>query len=323
MEGWVVGAIVLLLVSVAILFALVFTFADKRGRRGIRGRAGTNGILGVDGRAGPTGTSGPTGADGVNMNMPKSLFAFADPGSTAMFMVPTTSNGFGLVRLYGGGGGGAGAVQDRSSIELAGGGGGGAYVEADIFAPPGSLLLVTVGAGGTGGSVFEITTVPSTGPAGLGAGFDGGDSAISGLVSPFPSLTAGGGFGAPGTSTGFDNGSGPFVSRLGSLGGTGGIPDPQLGVNGDPFVGLFGQMGGGGATQDFVAGEGGSCPKGGQGGIRGLFSSYSDFPAAPPDDPAAGGPGTSPGGGGGGGARTSLTGAKGGDGAPGLVLIYI
>jgi hypothetical protein len=253
------------------------------------------------------------------------LYTFSQGGSTTGFIVPLSSQGVGTAVLYGAGGGGAGTVSNdpvNGFCQYGGSGGGGAYVTATIIATPGSSLTVSVGKGGLGGTGATGATFP----AGAGAGQNATDSSISGLVSPFATLTAGGGRGGPGLETEFDGSTGIAfgIYSIQSLGGTGGIASPGIGSNGSSYLGINGQSGRASWFTTVHAALGGGSPMGGQGGYGGVHDmSYTQF-----FNPN-GRPGTIPGGAGGGGNDQITTDgsnyifANGGNGADGLVLIYI
>jgi hypothetical protein len=303
---WLVSTVALILSIVAIVFAMT---NNSRGPRGRRGAGSTT--------TGPTGSlvTGPTGDGGSSSSL--QLYVFSEAGTTTPFQVPLTSSGEGFVVLYGGGGGAAGAViSDSVSEQIGGGGGGGAWLKAGITALPGSFLSITVGMGGTGG---QGVTGAGDLPAGSGAGSDATQSSISGLVTPFVILLAGGGFGAPGLDV---HVGGTSLSEVYSRGGTGGIPIPAIGPNGSSYTANFGQAGmSGNLWFDGVGGIGGGCPNGGAGGVPGNYANEAT------QDDALGGVGTTPGGGGGGGSvydgATDTLPRDGGNGANGLVLLYI
>jgi hypothetical protein len=180
-------------------------------------------------------------------------------------------------------------------------------------------LTVIVGKGGLGGTGATGATFP----AGAGAGQDATSSSISGLISPFTTLTAGGGRGGAGLQTAFD-GSGNIYA-IQSFGGTGGIANPGIGPNGSSYVGLPGQDGPAcWFFAPYAAPVGGGSPLGGQGGYGGAFDFYYMQLFNP-----SGRQGTYPAGGGGGsGEQITTDGSNyvfgnGGNGADGLVRIFI
>jgi hypothetical protein len=251
-------------------------------------------------------------------NLPQ-MYVFAQPGTTS-FVVPSTSTGVGRAVLYGGGGAGAGSAGNQygSLQQYGGGGGGGATIKANIFATPGSTLTITIGMGGTGGTGILGVTDQSI-PAGSCAGSSGTASIVDGLLSPFSTLIAGGGWGSPGLGeTAID---GPFNGQNNCIGGTGGVTSPTIASNSMDFVAMYGQYGiNGGDTNNNTSGAGGGCPNGGYGG---QFATNGDSNNTAT---SYGHPGIAPGGGGGG-AGASQGGSNlvavftGGNGANGLVIL--
>jgi hypothetical protein len=225
--------------------------------------------------------------------------------------------------LYGGGGGGAGSAANYSQTlaQYGGGGGGGASIEANIFATPGSTLTITIGMGGTGGTgIFGATGQNIA--AGSCSASSGTASIVDGLLSPFSTLIAGGGWGSPGLGETAPDTGAYFPNN--SIGGTGGITSPTIVFNSLDFAAMNGQYGINGGDQfNQVSGPGGGCPNGGYGGAASKTGDLNNTSVSYGD------PGLSPGGGGSGGGCTldientgDFTSAfPGGNGANGLVIL--
>jgi hypothetical protein len=238
------------------------------------------------------------------------LYAFTVPG-TYSFVVPGSSGKSGSwvkgsAKLVGAGGGGAGAFYDGTHAQAGGGGGGGAELESQIWAAAGATLTVVVGSGGLAGT--GIGTLAT----GLNAGTSGSASILSGLVEPFATLTAGGGFGAGGLRT--------SDYTVPPLPATGGVPIPgafSAETGGYSYAPFDGQNGGIPGVEDGDGGAGGAAPNAGAGGYGGRYQSSGVVLNA------NGGPGLAPGGGGGGGSINNTTAARlGGAGAAGAVYLW-
>lgn len=194
------------------------------------------------------------------------------------------------VRMVGGGGGGGGVAGVVGTAQGAGGGGGGGYSESVINASDlRATETVVVGGGGGGGS--------SSGDDGN----DGGASAFATTGAPSFQMSANGGLGAGGLT--------------GSGGGTDG-GSGAIGSTGDIVIG--GSDGAAGITvtasgsEQAMSGAGGSSMLGGGGG--GNWGGNTGI--------QAGRAGNQYGGGGGGGLSCfNATGAAGGDGYAGVVIV--
>jgi hypothetical protein len=204
----------------------------------------------------------------------------------------TTSGSFtvpdGVTTLYvsgcgGGGGGGGSQTSINATVAGSGGGSGGGFIEKFAMnVTPGQVINAIVGAGGSGGA------------AGGGTGFAGGTSSF-GVVS-----LQGGYPGQVGSS-----------SQTSASGGAPGLGGSAGSGGGHGSWGGDSQAGEGGGA---YGGSGGHSPFGAAGGqVRGNINPIAGLSAA----------GYGAGGGGAGGANVNgaHTGAKGGDGAPGLLII--
>ena len=189
-----------------------------------------------------------------------------------------------------GGGGGGSSGGGTSSAGGAGGAGGGAgepVLKTPISVTPGHTLSITIGAAGVGGAAPASDTVGNNGTA-------GGNTVLEDSTSSTTLLTLTGGSGGDG-------------------GGGAGAANGAAPSSGYP---------GGGAGRDSIysanGGTGGSGPFGGGGGLgRGAAGTSSGFPGN-------NGYGYGAGGGGGGGtyaASAATSGAAGGNGAPGFLVI--
>ena len=192
------------------------------------------------------------------------------------------------VQAWGGGGAGGGVVGGALFTAKAGGGGaGGSFTKVtNVAVTPGATITVTVGAGGTGASQVAGTT--------------GGTSTFG---SAIPVSAVGGGGGQIGT-----NGTGAAVTTgITFNGGSGGN---AVSANSGAGGGGAGSTGAGGNASGTTAGTAG--PGGGSAGAAGLTSSGDGITAT----------GIAGGGSGGKSASTiSGTARKGGNGAPGQVLV--
>lgn len=184
------------------------------------------------------------------------------------------------------GGAGGGGSQTTSNVTVAGSGGGssGGFVQRfKLTVTPGQVIPYTIGAAGTGGS------------AGGGIGGDGGNTTFGSSIT-----LLGGKGGAVGQSS--------SDSASGGIGGMGG-PTGSGGGYGS-WGGDSQNINGGGA----YGGKGGDCPFGSAGGqVRGNVNPIAGMDAV----------GYGAGGGGAGGANVNgaHAGAKGGNGAPGVLFI--
>lgn len=183
-----------------------------------------------------------------------------------------------------GGGGGGGGSQTSINATVAGSGGGssgGFVIKAAITVTPGTVLPVTIGQGGLGGS------------AGGGAGNNGGATVLG--STSLVNLVGGGGGAVGQSNTTSASGGAPGSVSGSAPGGWGG--DSQAGEGGGAYGGM-----------------GGACPFGSAGApVRGNSSPIAGQNAV----------GYGAGGGGAGGANVNgaHTGAKGGDGANGILVI--
>lgn len=229
--------------------------------------------------------------DGTNLNAVPAQRGLARYTANGSFTVPP-----GVTQIWisgcGGGGGGGGNPNILANSVRSGGGGGGAgkaAVRQPFSVTPGTVYAITVGAGGAGGT----PSVPG--------GVSGGSTSIGAL------LTLSGG-------TGGGTGTQAATSAASTAGGTPGPGFPSGGVGQD--ASYPGASAGGGM--------GGSGPYGG-GGTPGRGSDASAAATAM----IAGSPadGFGAGGGGAGGVYSMVvspaggTGATGGFGVPGLVII--
>ena len=151
------------------------------GPPGAAGAAGPQGVTGDVGPAGPTGSTGPIGPPGPGGF--QGMFAAAE---STTFTVPEGVRHI-MVEIWGGGagGGGGGPAPENSGGGGGGAGGFGGYTRGVIDVTPGTVLTLTVGAGGAAGNVGE-------------AGGQGGVSVVSDGASDLI-LAGGGQGGAAGT----------------------------------------------------------------------------------------------------------------------------
>lgn len=182
------------------------------------------------------------------------------------------------VRAVGGGGGGAGATAAASASCAGGGGSSGSYSEGVFDVTATSSVSVTIGAAGTAGAAAN------------GTGGTGGATSFGAL------LTAPGGLGGSGMSSG--------TAAAFALGGA----LPAAGTGGSIMApGVGGHCSERASATVFIAGNGANGPFGG--GQRGSTNAGS------------GGAGAAPGAGGSGAASSSATGFAGGAGAAGIVIV--
>lgn len=212
---------------------------------------------------------------------PRTMTSYSVAGSYS-FIVPA-----GIYKVYGicvgGGGGGAGmGVLSNGTAAPGGGGGAGGYSEGWIDVVPAQAIPITVGAGGAGGAASAGTS----GSYGVN-GSSGGTSSIGSFLS----------------ATGADGG-GAAAANGGGGGGAGG-----RGVGGQ-LVGYGGSgTDGGGPRTPTIGGSGGSSRFGGGGRAGTTFGGAQNGLAQ---------------GSGGGAVYSSFQSqalGKGGDGAPGSVII--
>lgn len=242
---------------------------------------------------------------------------------------------------------GAGSGARRAAGVIAGGGGGAGgagWTTIEIpFADVGATETVTIGAAGTGGAAVLVDD--TNGNAGTLAGL----TSFGPWVKASTSGAGGGGTNAAGGTAG----TGSTSLTNGNSGGAGSV-GAAAGATGGGSGSLYAPGGGGGggisaANVEQAGGPGGSCPwasadsagtarLGGLGGAIGAPGTQSTFvPGASSIIPTggSGGGGASAtaaagaganslagaGAGGGGGSRNGFASGKGGDGAPGLVIV--
>lgn len=249
---------------------------------------------------------------------------YGHPVST-MFMASNTwtvpLTGMYTVFALGGGGGGSGGGSALSTggvtTQVGGGGGGqGQMVQSMQQLTAGTVLTITVGAGGTGGNGGAVN-----GNAGA-SGTDGGNSSAVGTGI---NLTAtGGGTGAHGganstTSAGGGSyGSGTttlFTPTTNGMPGTGGQAFSSSGIGGGVAIGVPGWAGGGGAPA--------SSTLGGTGGTINGNSVATNTATVNGGNGTAQAANSGLGGGGGGGGAPTGTGGNGGNGGSGFVMIML
>ena len=201
---------------------------------------------------------------------------------TSAFTVPAGVTSL-SVETWGGGGGGK-----NTAAAAQAGGGGGAYAGSTLTVTPGSVITLTVGAGGVAGSSGGFSSFGSTPDV---KAFGGG--------SGTGNVGAAGGSGASSTGT---------IKFSGGSGGNGG-------------TGLAGSQGGGGgggsATATAPGGDGGNF-SGDNGGAIGTGQGSGGVGGNGVIAPTIGGPGLAPGGGGGGNGKS---GSSPGAGATGQVIV--
>lgn len=199
----------------------------------------------------------------------------------------------GVTRVWlsgcGGGGGGGGAGGANANNQGGGGGGGGAgkpIIRQPYTVVPGATLSITIGGAGSGGNGSSAGNTASDGTA-------GGNTVITGMVGGTVTLNGGGGGGgASSSSSGGNGGLSPTVGfPIGVQGEEGNLEGIPTGNGGDGGGGPFGSAGFGAASTYAVPSPG--------------YDAY----------------GFGCGGGGAGGVYGTGTGAKGGAGAPGIVIL--
>jgi len=230
----------------------------------------------------------------------------------------TTATSFDYAVQYlvvaGGGGGGAG----QGGVGAAGGGGAGGLRTASGFSvSPGSVVTVTVGAGGansTAGNNSVFSTITSTG-GGRGGGASGaattGGSGGGGRGNSGAGAAGTAGQGTSGASSGGSyggcGGGGASVAGTANSGYSGGAGGSGTASSITGSSVTYGGGGGGAANDNNSAGAAGA----GGGGVGGVNT-------------GAGNPGTAnTGGGGGGGGQGSGIGGAGGAGGSGVVIISV
>ena len=209
---------------------------------------------------------------------------FATLTSSGNFTVPEGVTELWISGCAGGAGGGGSQTTSNATVAGSGGGSSGGFVQRfKLAVTPGQVIPYTIGAAGTGGA------------AGGGIGGDGGNTTFGSYLT-----LLGGKGGAVGQSA--------SDSASGGIGGLGG-PTGSGGGHGS-WGGDSQNTNGGGA----YGGKGGDCPFGSAGGqVRGNVNPIAGMDAV----------GYGAGGGGAGGANMNgaHTGAKGGNGAPGVLFI--
>ena len=242
------------------------------------------------------------------------------------FNTQTPAQAYSIDYLVVAGGAGAGGIQVGSGIS--GGGGAGGYLTNTATVNIGTAYTVTIGAGGSGGAATgqvgfsgSTSSFNSTAPVGGGGGSPGRDTNIAGV-----SGGSGGGGGGGGGGSGTTAGSG--TSGQGNAGGAG-FTSPNYGSGGGggaSAVGAAGTSAGGGnggaglnwqSLGTFYAGGGGgaSYNAGGTQGTGGAGGGGNG------SNTGAGNNATVNTGGGGGGTGKDNTGAVGGNGGSGIVII--
>ncbi|MBJ4955690.1 hypothetical protein JGF37_12370 [Salmonella enterica subsp. enterica serovar Goldcoast] len=209
---------------------------------------------------------------------------FATLTSSGNFTVPPGVTELWISGCAGGAGGGGSQTTSNVTVAGSGGGSSGGFVQRfKLAVTPGQVIPYTIGAAGTGGA------------AGGGIGGDGGNTTFGSYLT-----LLGGKGGAVGQTS-----SGSASGGIGGLGGPAGSGGGHGSWGGDSQ-----DTNGGGA----YGGKGGDCPFGAAGGqVRGNVN-----PIAGMDAVGYGAGGSGAGGANGNGAHT---GAKGGNGAPGVLFI--
>jgi hypothetical protein len=251
--------------------------------------------------------------------------------SSGTFTVPADVTSI-VVELWGGGGGGAGGGDGMDYIGGAtggaggGGGGAGGYVKTRVTVTPGNNYAVTVGASGSGGTGGggSVRSVSGCKPGGKN-----GTNGATGTGSSFGSLAT------------VNGGSGGAAGEGGSCS----IADGGAGGNGGTANGTLSADGGSGEDGEYYEIESTdgmsytTGANGGDGGTSVFFSTAAKGGKGANDNHCAGYTGKNSqmksGGGGGGGGGSKLsggffhrctfdinTGANGGNGANGLVVVY-
>lgn len=223
------------------------------GPRGGAGASGGSGVVILKGSASDF-TATYTGNVSATTTSGNIIWTFYSSGTI------TLSSARGIVEylvVAGGGAGGPNNIINGGQFTMVGGGGGaGGYVEGSIFAPVGSYT-VTVGNGGTKGSLLVGST-------------NGGNSSIVGNSLSVTSI--GGGAGGTGQYEGFT------TDTSGKNGGSGGGGAANNNIASSGFgLGISGQGNNGGGGFYFGAGGGGGA--GGLGG--GALGSYSSGSGGP------------------------------------------
>lgn len=184
------------------------------------------------------------------------------PTNTVSFSVPGTSNWTvpdgcfkARVRLWAGGGGGGGGAPSAGVSYAGTGGGGGGYAEAVVSVTPGSVIPVTVGAGGTAGPAQSAGGTGGTSSFGAVLSATGGTRGVYEPASGTQERAGGMGSG-PGLN--LRAGNGGIVVRDGNTGNA-------LGGPGGNAAGGGGQ----GGVLSSAAPSNGAAPGGGGGGAGG------------------------------------------------------
>ena len=181
--------------------------------------------------------------------------AYTKPGSGYEFKVPDGISAIDYLVVGGGGSGG-------TSFSAGGGGAGGYLEENGVAVTGGSVLSITVGAGGAS--------------SGTGNGNNGGNSSIEGMAEALGG-GAGGGTSSSGTSGGSGGGGSGWALTWGS--GYGVLPLPTIagsaGTAGQGYAGGAGCSTGENASKDWLTEYGGGG--GGAGGVGGAEGSPADF----------------------------------------------
>ncbi|NTA36841.1 glycine-rich domain-containing protein [Agrobacterium salinitolerans] len=188
----------------------------------------------------------------------KSLF----PTNVATFSTPGTTNWTvpdgvfkARVRVWGGGGGGGGGAPSAGLSYAGTGGGGGGYAEAVVSVTPGTVIPVTVGAGGTAGPTQSAGGTGGTSSFGAVLSATGGTRGVYEPASGTQERAGGMGSG-PGLN--LRAGNGGIVVRDGNTGNA-------LGGPGGNAAGGGGQ----GGVLSSAAPSSGVAPGGGGGGAGG------------------------------------------------------
>lgn len=223
----------------------------------------------------------------------------------------------------GGGGGGAGSGLAQGAGGGGGGGQGGSWANGSVAVTPGETITVTVGAAGAAG--LGVLTGNGT------DGTSGGNSIISSPTLGTVTLL-GGGFGAGGgrstatTVSGSGGANGSVATRTGGFitsSGAGGVGQSSSVTSTAGAAGQTSIAGAGGTGGTTVGG--GNNGGGGGGGGASFYGAAGNGGDGGNDTPVAGtvAVGIGAGGGGGGGAGSTVTtGANGGAGKIGQVVLY-
>jgi hypothetical protein len=213
----------------------------------------------------------------VNNNITiSSIGAPSNPYTVTLSNYVNTTNCKVVMKAVGGGGGGGGGQDNSSTPDLSGAGGGSGYeTEAVFIMPSNTVLLVTLGVGGSGG----------VGGTTGGTGVDGGSTFVttnvSGLESSFIIFANGGKGGTK--SIGGDGqygGGGGGATNSGIVRSGGNGINPQYNGMAGFGSGTFGSAGGGGlgggvlvlnnsgtSGNQYLSGGGGGGQYGGNGGF--------------------------------------------------------